>query len=98
MHVYEWLENFNKEECKDEALLKLWEFLDFRTRDTMWQWKNKHLKPTYKLFCKFKDKKYKINGASRLGDMWLSKDYNSTEGYDLRVDISDCRNFTFKDK
>ena len=52
------MENFNKEECKDEALLKLWEFLDFRTRDTMWQWKNKHLKPTYKLFCKFKDKKY----------------------------------------
>ena len=48
----------------------------------------------YKLFCIYKGKHYRVTGASRLGDIWLAKDLNRQSGYDLRVDITECLEFT----
>lgn len=42
------------------------------------------------LFCIYKGKKYRVTGASRLGDIWLTDDFNQETGYQLRVDINDC--------
>lgn len=47
-----------------------------------------------KLFCVYKDKKYRCTGCSRLGDVWLSIDFDRTMGYDLRVDVMDCRKWS----
>lgn len=44
----------------------------------------------HKLFCTYADKRYRVTGASRLGDVWLTEDHNRQHGYDLRVDIADC--------
>lgn len=44
----------------------------------------------YKLFCTYKDETYRVTGASRMGDVWLTKDLNREVGYDLRVDLDDC--------
>ena len=44
----------------------------------------------YKLFCTYEGKRYRVTGASRLGDVWLAKDFNQESGYDLRVDIDKC--------
>ena len=71
MHTYDWLENFKKDECKDIHLLNLYRFLDFRTREAFWQYENSDKKPKVIIFCTYKDKRYKIVGASRLGDIWL---------------------------
>jgi hypothetical protein len=44
----------------------------------------------FRLFCTHKRKRYKVTGASRLGDVWLAKDLTRESGYDLRVDLADC--------
>lgn len=43
------------------------------------------------LFCTYKDgKRYRCIGCSRMGDAWLTKHFERTFGYDLRIDIADC--------
>lgn len=48
----------------------------------------------YKLFCVYQGKKYRVTGASRLGDIWLSLDPNKEDGYDLRVGVHECSEWT----
>lgn len=44
----------------------------------------------HKLFCKYEDKEWRVIGASRLGDVWLTSDFSRSNGYDLRVMVDDC--------
>ena len=44
----------------------------------------------YKLFCTYGGKRYRVTGASRMGDVWLASDFDRDTGYDLRVDLSEC--------
>jgi hypothetical protein len=46
-----------------------------------------------KLFCDYKEKRYRVIGASRLGDVWLAENFNRPTGYDLRVDVDSCSNW-----
>lgn len=48
------------------------------------------------LYCTFENQRWRITGASRLGDVWLSKTLAGTpkSRYDLRVCISDCSEFS----
>jgi hypothetical protein len=48
----------------------------------------------FKLFCTYKDERYRVTGASRMGDIWLAKDFNRDVGYDLRVDLDECSGWT----
>jgi hypothetical protein len=48
----------------------------------------------FKLYCTYKDERYRITGASRLGDVWLAKDLNQESGYDLRVDLAECSDWS----
>lgn len=50
----------------------------------------------YSLQCIFKNETWYIIGASRLGDVWLSK--NNDFPYEKRIDIKDCSNFILKNK
>lgn len=43
--------------------------------------------PTTKLFGVYEDKKYRITGASRMGDVWITSDFNQTTGYEQRVSV-----------
>lgn len=48
----------------------------------------------FKLFCTYRDQlRYRITGASRMGDVWLARDENKDTGYDVRVCIKDCSEF-----
>ncbi len=50
------------------------------------------------LFCTYQDTvgggatrgRYRVTGASRLGDIWLSKDFKREVGYELRVNVAYC--------
>lgn len=44
----------------------------------------------YRLFCDYEGKRYRVTGASRMGDVWLAKDMKQERGYDLRVDVEKC--------
>jgi hypothetical protein len=44
----------------------------------------------YKLFCTWRSKRYRVTGASRMGDIWLAQDFERDIGYDHRVDLAEC--------
>lgn len=50
----------------------------------------------HKLFCSYKGEKYRVTGASRMGDIWLAKDFKRESGYDLRVDVEECSEWSDK--
>tara|TARA_R110000764_G_scaffold82715_1_gene163104 strand:+ start:144 stop:485 length:342 start_codon:yes stop_codon:yes gene_type:complete len=54
---------------------------------------NQFMEP-FKLFCEFEGKKYRVIGASRLGDVWLTADFSKEHGYDHRVCVDDCVNWS----
>ena len=44
----------------------------------------------YRLFCDYKGARYRVTGASTMGDVWLAKDFDRVHGYDRRVSIAEC--------
>ena len=44
----------------------------------------------FMLFCEYQGKTYRVTGASRMGDVWLTSDYHQESGYELRVNIDEC--------
>lgn len=48
----------------------------------------------HKLFGTYREKRYRVTGASRLGDVWLTEDYEQREGYQHRVEVSDISNWS----
>lgn len=43
-----------------------------------------------KLFATYKGKRYRVIGCSRMGDVWLTADFDRENGYDERVDVDAC--------
>lgn len=50
------------------------------------------MKP-FKLFADWKDKRYRVTGASRMGDVWLSDDFDRECGYEHRVFVEELSNW-----
>lgn len=46
------------------------------------------------LFCTYKGDRYRVTGASRLGDIWLTENSRQYFGYNHRVDIAECSEFS----
>lgn len=83
-HIYDWIEEPAKDE--GEALAK--RFFDKFTvpaidKDHAWLKANP-------LFCTYQGQRFRVTGASRLGDVWLSPDFAQENGYQHRVDVTDC--------
>ncbi len=47
-----------------------------------------------KLFCTYEGKRFRVTGASTMGDVWLVRDFTRDHGYDLRVVAFDCSNWS----
>lgn len=50
-----------------------------------WPWTKQ-----FRLFCTFGDRRYRVTGSSRLGDIWLTTDFARDTGYELRQDVDEC--------
>lgn len=44
----------------------------------------------FELFCTYEGERYRCTGASRMGDVWLTADFDQDTGYQKRVDLSYC--------
>ena len=44
----------------------------------------------HKLFCTYEGKKFRCIGASRLGDVWLTSKFENDHGYEHRVNVAEC--------
>lgn len=53
---------------------------------------DKHLEGK-RLFCDYEGKRYRVTGASRLGDIWLHPDFKEDTRYEHRVWYTLCSNW-----
>ncbi len=87
MHVDDFIEDYSTDEGAS------W-FLMLRRMPAILQIKFKDYMKDLQLICKFEEEDWYIIGASRLGDVWLSKSGNFP--YEKRVDISECSKFILR--
>ena len=107
LHIYDWLSD--KYEVLDSLPIEermVWEYLDFRTLAAAEQYDPEKRKKILglKVFCEYEGEKYRMTGASRMGDVWLKHITPEVmaeidpSGYNLRVDMAMCTNFSFIDE
>ena len=95
-HVDDWIDTptILLPETRGEAYAKFF-FLLRRTpawmHYTMAEWFD-----PYKLFCTYEGHRWRVTGASRLGDIWLAEDFQQESGYDKRVDLALCSEWSDK--
>lgn len=93
LHVYEWLETPTEENHPTrEGIFYAKRWLHEFTKpaaykNTTWLIKNP-------LFVEYNGGTYRCTGASRMGDVWLASDPATEYGYDKRVYVEDCSNWS----
>lgn len=48
----------------------------------------------YRLYCRYEGNLYRVTGCSRYGDVWLTSDLEKSVGYELRVNLINCSEWT----
>jgi len=76
---------------------KVQEYLNFRLCSARYQAENRAEIDGLMVFAKYQQDIYRITGASRLGDIYLAKDPGQDHGYDTRVNIMECYEFSYID-
>lgn len=89
MHIDDWIDDSWNSLDDENRKYARWMFNHFRLSAALKYDFDPFMKE-HKLFCKYKNHKYRVTGASRMGDVWLAKDFNREHGYDHRVDVEDC--------
>lgn len=69
-------------------------FLNMKRLPATLQFKFHSIIGQYSLYCDYRGERYRVTGASRMGDVWVTKDFNQSSGYQDRVDIAECDNFS----
>ena len=65
-------------------------FLHYHRLPAALQYDFKPFMKEHKLFCVYKNNKYRVTGCSRLGDVWLTSNFNQSDGYTKRVLYTEC--------
>ena len=92
LHIDEWLDTPSMDEWDNYAKF----VLDYKR---MPAWKitvYKKWMKQFKLFCMYKGQRYRCTGASQMGDIWLTPDFDQETGYTLRVNVLECSNWSDK--
>lgn len=92
-HIDEWITHpYSKNEGERYAKFVFWYF-----RYPAWahmefhQWMKQ-----FQLFCTYEGIRYRVTGASRMGDIWLTTNFSKETGYEKRVDVEQCSEWSDK--
>jgi hypothetical protein len=92
MHVDDWLDAATPRVPPGEEYARWWlEIFRFPA------WKKMlyaEIMAPFKLFCTYKGERFRCIGCSRMGDVWLTRNPDKQYGYDLRIDVLDCSNWS----
>jgi hypothetical protein len=93
-HVDEWIDEPNMVKPENRGLRYAKWFLLIKRMPVWMQIAFKEFHGDMKLFCMYKGEKYRCTGASRFGDIYLTEDFNRERGYELRVDLTECSDWS----
>lgn len=69
-------------------------FLNLKRLPAILQFKFVDQIKQYQLYCDYNGERWRVTGASRLGDVWLTKNIDQSSGYQERVPIDRCSNWS----
>ena len=95
-HIDEWIEERTYGDCKEDEKYAV-AFFFLKGMDAVSSIVIYPIMKHHKLFCTFKEKKYRVTGCSSMGDIWLHADFKAEHGYTNRVDIEKCSNWSNED-
>jgi len=90
-HIYEWLD----EPAKDDGERQAKHFLNEATKPA--SSKNHEWMARTRLTCMYKGVRYRCTGASRMGDVWITKDWRQVDGYQKRVCVTQLSGWKLKE-
>lgn len=90
-HVDEFVSDMGHEDKPDmgDAMYARWFLMHARLPAYMAMNFSRFMKDK-KLFCTFRGERWRCTGGSRLGDVWLTKDFDREVGYEMRVYPNNC--------
>lgn len=92
-HVDEFVDDYSKD-SESEVYARWFLFLK-RTPAIVQAHFHKFIEPL-KLFASWKGKRYRVTGASRMGDVWITKNFEQDRGYEHRIDVAELTAFSDK--
>jgi hypothetical protein len=91
-HVDDWLDSPSYTADEMECYAKF--VLEHKRMPTFKQSMYADFMQQFQLYCIHEGKKYRVTGASRIGDIWLNINFNEDFGYTLRVDLAECSDWS----
>lgn len=90
VHVDDFIESFSDNISKGESEIENYAKFFFMLHRLPAYMKNQwsDIISKYKLYCLYEGKRYRVTGASRMGDIWLTSDMKQEYGYELRVFVN----------
>jgi len=90
-HVDEWVADMGFEDKPEdgEIMYARWLMMHWRLPAYMKSNFDKFIS-NYTLFCTYEGARFRCIGGSRMGDVWLTTNFNATHGYEKRVDVAKC--------
>lgn len=85
-HIDDWLDTHKPANKGEQHAMR---FLEF-ARGPAHGNENRGWMGEHPLFCTYKGETHRCTGASRLGDVWLTKDLSQDRGYQLRIYVDEC--------
>lgn len=86
-HIDSWLDDIQMRSKPEEAYARWW--LE-QVRFPAWkQTLYRTVMEPFALFANYRGLRYRVTGASRMGDVWLTRDMKQSEGYQIRVDVAE---------
>lgn len=97
-HIDEWLDNAVMEASRSEEMGYV-HFFFMNARLPAWM-KIAHYPwmKQFKLFVTYEEQRWRVTGASRLGDIWLAKNLKREDGYDKRISFDTEKLSNWSDK
>lgn len=91
-HIDDWLNMpvFPNESTKDNNLAYAKFVLDYMRLPAHKQMSYREFMKDKNLFCTYCGERYRVNMASRMGDIGLAKNHKVENGYTIRVAPEDC--------
>lgn len=91
-HVDDWLDNVYRNDPENVTYAKF--FLHMHRWPAVLQMYFSKQMAEFKLFVTYEGKRWRCTGASRMGDVWLASNFDRENGYDKRVFLDDCSDWS----
>lgn len=93
LHVDDWLDTLDATYPNPGEAYARW-FLEYHRLPAWKKTLYAHVMAPFKLFCDYNGIRVRCTGASRMGDVWLVSDMEKSQGYNFRVNVEECSNWS----